>query len=267
MRSRRPRAAQPMPRKPFVLAVVVARGASKGLPGKNLLRLNRLPLIAHTILAAKRSARLDRLILSTDSPKIAKVGKRYGIEVPFLRPAELATDDAPIAPVLAHAVEWVEKDQGKPVDVVVLLQATSPFRRTEHIDAGLRMFFESGADSVVGLCETQHSPYWMRIIDKGCVKPLLPSRESKAIRRQDLPTIYQINGALYASRRRVVMEQGQILGKDVRGLIMDWEDSVDIDSDRDLLLAGTILRSQRKRRPASPRTVSRVGAGRIWEPQ
>lgn len=243
--------------RPFILAIVVARGGSKGLPGKNLRRLAGLPLVAHTVLAAKQARILDRVILSTDSVEIAKTGKRYGAEVPFLRPAELATDESPIAPVLAHAVEWVEKDQGKPVDVVVLLQATSPFRRAEHIDAGLRLLFQSGADSVVGLCETHHSPYWMRVLDKGRVKPLLPHKKSQGRRRQDLPPVYQINGALYASRRCVVMEQGEVLGKDVRGLIMDWDDSVDIDSARDLLLAEAILRRQRKQRPAS-----RAGAGR-----
>lgn len=232
-----------------VVAVVPARGGSKGLPGKNLRRLGGLPLVAHTILAAKQARTLDRVILSTDSREIARVGKRYGAEVPFLRPPELATDEAPMAPVLVHTVAWIEGNEGKLVDVVVILQPTSPLREAAHIDAGVRLLLESGAESVVGLCEVQHSPYWMRVIRDGRVEPFQPDTlESRFQRRQELPKVYQVNGAFYASRRAVIMERGQVLGEDVRGLIMEQEASVDIDSSVDLMLAEAILRARRARR-------------------
>lgn len=217
------------------------------MPGKNWRQLGGHPLVAYSIMAARQARTLSRSILSTDSPKIAAIGRRYGAEVPFLRPPELATDEAPIAPVLAHAVSWVEKDQGRPVDIIVLLQATSPFREAKHIDAGVRLLLRSGAESVVGICEAPHSPYWMRVIRDERVESLLlggPAPREK--RRQDLPKAYLINGAFYASKRRVVMERGEVLGKDVRGLIMTQETSIDIDSPLDFMLAETVMRSQRK---------------------
>jgi N-acylneuraminate cytidylyltransferase/CMP-N,N'-diacetyllegionaminic acid synthase len=230
----------------FVLAVIAARGGSKELPGKNLMLLGRIPLVAHTILAAMRARTLDRILLSTDSPEIAKIGKRYGVEAPFLRPGELATDDVPMAPVLAHAVNWAEKDRGKPIDVVVLLQPTSPFRQAHHIDEGVKLLFDSGADSVVGLCEARHNPYWMWVIQNGEVSRLFPEG-GKFTRRQDLPVVYRVNGAFYASRRHVLMQQGQILGEKLRGLIMREEDSIDIDTALDFMLAETVYKSRRSR--------------------
>lgn len=227
----------------FILAVIVARGGSKGLPGKNLEPLGGMPLVAHTMLTAKVATTLDRVILSTDSPAIAAVGRRYDIEVPFMRPDDLATDEAPMAPVLGHALSWTEKDFGKTVDVVVLLQATSPLRKAQHIDAGVRLLIESGADSAVGLCEAQHNPYWMWVIHNGEVQRLFPEG-GKFSRRQDLPVVYRVNGAFYASRRHVIMEQERVLGEKVRGLIMTEEDSIDIDSSLDLMLAESVLKSR-----------------------
>jgi len=201
--------------------------------------------VAHTIRAAKQARTLDRVILSTDSPQIAKIGKQYGAEVPFLRPAELATDKAPVAPVLAHAIEWVEKDQHKRADIIVLLQATSPFRRADHIDAGVRMLLKSDAESVVGVCQARHSPYWMRIVQDGRLEPLLPAQPgSHPTRRQDLPMVYQINGAFYASRRSIIMEQGQVVGEKACPLVMEYEDSIDIDDSADLMLAKALVRSK-----------------------
>lgn len=232
----------------FILAVIPARGNSKGIPSKNLKPLGGLPLVAHTILAAKQASSLDRIILSTDSPEIAKVGKRYGIEVPFLRPAELAADEAPMAPVLAHALSWAEKDQGRRVDVVVSLLPTSPFRQALHVDEGIRLLLNSGADSVVGLCEARHNPYWMWVIRDGNVERLF-AEGSKFFRRQDLPVVYQVNGAFYASRRHVIIEQQRVLGENLRGLIMTEQDSIDIDTPLDFMLAETILKSRRRMPP------------------
>ena len=229
----------------FILAVIAARGGSEELPGKNLKLLGGLPLVAYTMLAAKQAKTLDRVILSTDSPEIAEVGKRYHVEAPFLRPAELATDEAPMAPVLAHAVGWAEKNQGKPVDIVVLLQPTSPLRQARHIDEGVRLLLDTGAESAVGVCKARHNPYWMWVIRNGNVERLFPEG-SKFCRRQDLPDVYQVNGAFYASRRDVIMERGQVLGEKLRGLFMTEEDSIDIDTSLDFMLAETILKSRRR---------------------
>jgi len=227
----------------FILAVIPARGRSKEIPRKNLKDLGGMPLIAHTIRSAQQAGTLDRVILSTDSPEIAEVGKRYGVEVPFLRPAELAADESPMAPVLAHAVAFVEKERGKSIDAVVLLQPTSPFRTAAHIDEGIRLLMETGADSVVGLCKARQNPYWMWIIRDGHVERLLPEGANFR-RRQDLPEVHRVNGAFYASRRHVIMDQGQVLGEKVRGIIMTEEDSLDIDAPLDFTIAESMLRSR-----------------------
>jgi N-acylneuraminate cytidylyltransferase/CMP-N,N'-diacetyllegionaminic acid synthase len=227
----------------FILGVIPARGQSKGIPNKNLKPLNGIPLIAHTIRAAQGAETLDQVILSTDSPKIAKVGARYGVPAPFLRPAELATDEAPMAPVLAHAVSWVEKERGKPVGVIVLLQPTSPMRLARHIDEGVRLLIESEAESVVGLCKARHNPYWMWVIRNGSVERLIPEG-SRFTRRQDLPDVYRVNGAFYASRRHVIMDHGRVLGEKIRGLVMTEEESVDIDTALDFLLAENVLQAR-----------------------
>jgi N-acylneuraminate cytidylyltransferase/CMP-N,N'-diacetyllegionaminic acid synthase len=228
----------------FILAVIPARGDSKEIPRKNVKELGGMPLIAHTIRAAQQAKTLDRVILSTDSPEIAEVGKRYGVEVPFLRPAELAADESPMAPVLAHAVASVEKELGKSIDVVVLLQPTSPFRTAAQIDEGISLLTESGADSVVGLCKARHNPYWMWVIRNGNVERLF-SEGASFRRRQDLPEVYRVNGAFYASRRHVIMDRGQVLGEKIRGLVMTEEDSLDIDSALDFRFAEAIFDSRR----------------------
>lgn len=232
-----------MGRGQFVIGIIPARGGSKGLPGKNLKLLGGLPLVAHTIRAAKEARTLDRIILSTDSPEIAEVGRQYGVEVPFLRPRELATDDAPIVLVLTHAINWAEKDSGEKVDVVVSLQPTSPLRQGHHIEEGIQILLNTEAESVVGLCEAQHNPYWMWVIQNGEVHRLL-DEGSQFVRRQDLPVVYRVNGAFYANRRHVLMEQGRALGKTIRGLIMTEEESVDINSSLDFMLAESVLKSR-----------------------
>jgi len=131
-----------------VLGVITARGGSKGIPGKNLKLLGGRPLIAYTIDAARQSGALDRLILSTDDPAIAEVGRSMGCEVPFIRPADLALDQTPHLPVMQHAVEWLAANDGYRPDLVLILQPTSPLRRAEHVREAVSLAQTSGADSV-----------------------------------------------------------------------------------------------------------------------
>jgi CMP-N-acetylneuraminic acid synthetase len=144
-----------------VVGIIPARGGSRGIPIKNLKDFCGKPLIAWAILSAKAS-NLDRVIVSTDSEEIAKVARQYGAEVPFLRPAELATETIGIEPTLRHAHEWLRDNEGYDADAVMLLHSTSPLRQTRHIDDMLELFASSGADSVVAVNETpaNHTPYW-----------------------------------------------------------------------------------------------------------
>ena len=138
-----------------ILGVIPARGGSKGVPDKNLRQVCGKPLIAYTFEAARASRRLGRVVLSTDDPDIASAGRNAGIEVPFVRPADLAADDSPMLPVLQHAAREMTT-RGYAPDVVVLLQPTSPLRRTDHIDAAIELLTASGADTVVSVVEVPH---------------------------------------------------------------------------------------------------------------
>jgi len=225
-----------------VLALIPARSGSKGIPGKNLRLLAGRPLIVHTIEQAKQSTKVNRVIVSTDGMKIAEISKEAGAEVPFARPSVLASDDTPAFPVVQHALQWLKQHEGYQPDVVVLLQPTSPLRRSEHIDQGVELLLKTQADSVISLCETEHSPYWMKLLDeKGQVKPFIESK-IEYFRRQDLPIVYRLNGAIYATRYNIIKERNRLLGDDVRALVMTREDSVDVDDEIDFLLAELLLK-------------------------
>ncbi len=148
--------------KPRVVAVIPARGGSKGIPNKNQRPFCKKPLIAWSIQAAFESVYVDRIIVSTDSPEIARVARRFKAEVPFLRPEELATDSMGIEPVLKHAYEWLIQNEDYKADALVLLLPTNPLRLSGHIDKALEIYFAKGADSVVAVNETpaNHTPFW-----------------------------------------------------------------------------------------------------------
>src|SRR5215470_14965568 len=144
-----------MARAPYVFGVIPARGGSKGLPGKNLRALGKLSLIGHAVASSRESSRLTRFIVSTDSPELADEARRHGAEVPFQRPAELASDQAGMVPVLQHAVRWLESTGTRP-DLVVTLQPTSPFRIGADIDRTVAKVVETGADSAQTLSEASY---------------------------------------------------------------------------------------------------------------
>ena len=224
--------------------VIPARGGSKGLPGKNLRTLGAQSLIGHAIASARESRLLARVVVSTDSREIAEEARRHGAEVPFLRPAELATDGAGMLPVLQHAVRWLEGSAGLRPDVVVTLQPTSPFRTGETIDRTIAVVRETGADSAQTLSETAYHPYFMKTLRGDRTVALFPQGHN-FVRRQDAPPVYQPSGAVYVTRYATLMEQGRILGEDNRGVVMGFEASVNIDTEWDFLLAELILREGR----------------------
>jgi CMP-N-acetylneuraminic acid synthetase len=224
----------------IVLGIVPARGGSKGLPNKNLRSLGGQPLLARTAEAARRSRSLARTVLSTDDPAIAEAGRVLGLDVPFMRPVELAADETPMLPVLRHAVETLARE-GFHTDVVVLLQPTSPFRRAEHIDAAVDLLASSGADSVVSVVEVPHqfSPVSVLTLTNGRVQPYIPG--PLVTRRQDKPRVYARNGPAVLAVRVSVLERGALYGDDCRPLVMTPADSVDIDDVHDFDYAEFIL--------------------------
>ena len=217
-----------------VLGIVTARGGSKGVPRKNVRFLAGKPLIAYTAEAARQAKRLDRVILSTDDREIADTGRRYGLDVPFMRPAELALDAAPTLPVLIHALEQLEKS-GESFDAVCLLQPTNPLRRAEDIDRCIEMLELTGADSVVSVLEVPHeyNPKWVYWLDEKGNLTLSTGEKEPVTRRQDLPAAFHRDGSVYVTRSRVILENKSLYGRDVRGYLMDARYSANIDTEED----------------------------------
>lgn len=215
------------------LALIPARGGSKGLPGKNIKPLAGRPLITHAIDAARSSRVVDRIVVSTDSQEIAAVAQASGAEVPFFRPADLAQDATPMLPVVEHAVEALSREGWVP-EIILLLQPTSPLRRPEHLARALRDLCERPADSVVSVVKVPHhlSPDYVMRIDDGRLVPFLPGGAA-VTRRQDAREAFARDGTVYAFWRRTLAEQRSIYGHDCRPLIVSTEDSITIDTPED----------------------------------
>lgn len=225
-----------------ILAVITARGGSKGLPGKNIKILGDKPLLAYTILSAQKSTFITDLILSTDDEGIAAVGREWGVEVPFMRPPELSNDTAGHLEVMRHAVSFMEKKKGIHYDFVVILQPTSPFRLPEDIDITLQKLIDTKADSAVSMVELETSahPVKAKKMDGERVLPYC-IEEKSGIRRQDLPIAYKRSGAVYAMRRELLMVQNELYGRDIVGHIVPKDRSIDIDDRFDWIKAEYML--------------------------
>lgn len=211
-----------------ILALITARGGSKGLPRKNLLPAGGCPLIAWTIAAAAGAELIGRVVVSTEDDEIMDVARAWGADVPFRRPHALATDTASSIDVVLHAL-----DQLPGYDYVVLLQPTSPLRTAADIDAALRMVEASGAPGCVSVCQATQSPYWMyRLDDDGRLTPLFESQATLA-RRQDIPPVYVLNGAIYVARVDWLRATRNFLGPGCIAYPMSVERSLDIDTPED----------------------------------
>ncbi len=225
-----------------VLALLTARGGSKGVPRKNVRMVAGKPLIAWSIEVARQSRYADRVVLSSDDPEIIAVAKEWGCEVPFVRPAELARDDTPGIDVVLHALDVLPE-----YDVVVLLQPTSPLRIASDIDGCLEQMVATLADAVVSVCEPDKSPYWMfHVAGDGRLRPVIerPLARLATERRQDLPPIHVLNGAVYVARVPWVRQHRSFLDDGTVGYIMPKSRSTDIDTEADLMLADILLRDR-----------------------
>jgi N-acylneuraminate cytidylyltransferase len=219
-----------------VLAVIPARGGSKGLPGKNIRDLAGKPLVAWTIEAAQASRCIDRLILSSDDDEIAQVARRWGCDVPFVRGEDLATDEATTVDVV---LDSLRRCPG--YDWVVVLQPTSPLRTSEDIDSCLLECLDQGASVGVSVCEATVSPYWMfRRHGQGQLQTLLPMPQG-ATQRQDLPYVYQLNGALYVAKCGWLQANPKFITPHTYAYVMSQQRSIDIDDEVDFRLAELML--------------------------
>ena len=226
-----------------ILGVIPARGGSKGVPRKNIRPLAGKPLIAYTIEAALSSHVLDDVVVSTEDPEIAKVAQQYGAQVPFMRPAELASDQAQTHPVVVHCLEFMENHTGKPYDIIVLLQPTTPMRTAQDIQDGVTLIQSSGADSVVSVTSVEgYHPFRMkRIVGDNQLINLIDQGFEDMRPRQVLPPVYLRSGDLYIATRATVIDRQTMVGPDSRAIVIPPQRAINIDTERDFMLAEYIL--------------------------
>ena len=228
-----------------ILTVIPARGGSKGIPRKNIKDLAGKPLLAYTARAALNSKRLGPIILSTDDDAIKKVGFNLGLEVLFTRPSILSKDDTPSTPVIQHAVKIFQEQRDSCPKVIVVLQPTSPFRTSRHIDEALEIFLRGKSDSLVSVTEVPHNmnPYsLMKLQRNGIIKPFLDYDEEKNL-RQKKPKFYARNGAaIYICTYQCLMKKNSLFGQTTLPYFMSKENSLDIDDDMDWKIAEILLR-------------------------
>jgi N-acylneuraminate cytidylyltransferase len=219
-----------------VLAIIPARGGSKGVPRKNIRQIAGKPLIAWTIEEAKKSIYIDRVILSSEDKEIADIAKAWGCEVPFLRPAELALDETPgIEPVI-HVIDNIEGQY----DYIVLLQPTSPLRLAADIDGCIDTLKQYGAPLCVTVCEVEKSPYWM--YETGVSRHLKPILDRELyLRRQAMPSVYALNGAVFAGESAFIKKSRTFVTAETVAYFMPRERSWDIDTEFDMKICDYLL--------------------------
>lgn len=222
-----------------IICVITARSGSKGLKHKNIRMLKGLPLLAHTIIAAKKSKILTRVILSTDSKMYAKIGLSYGAEVPFIRPKKLATAKAHHPEVVNHALNFIEKKEKIKFDYVVMLQPTSPFRKSKHINEALKKFLNEKNDSLISIKKQDYPPWWLFYLKQNKLKQFLKYKNKNVfnLERQEFPNLFRPNGAIYVSKRNVLYSGDLINPKSCGYYIMNEKNSIDIDNLIDLKVA------------------------------
>jgi CMP-N,N'-diacetyllegionaminic acid synthase len=227
------------------LGVITARGGSKGLPGKNIKELGGKPLLAWSIEAAQKSKQLDRLILSTEDEEIANVGRKYNIDVPFKRPNELAGDTTHTPDILINALDEMEKIDGVKYDVIVLLQPTVPFRRSEHIDNVIEKFESSSFDSLITVQKQEYPPWWMFRLENGQLHTAFEYAEDINVfnmERQQFPNIYKPNGSVYVTWSDLMRKNHQLVNPDSCGyLVIEDDNQVNIDTTLDFMMAEAIV--------------------------
>lgn len=230
-----------------VLGLIPARGSSKGVPRKNIRSLCGKPLLQYTAEAALAARYLSQVILSTEDDEIAEVGRACGLEVPFMRPPELALDETPMLPVVQHAVRWLEA-RNIHFDAVCLLQPTNPLRRAEDIDRCIEVLKQEDLDSVmtVLLVPHEYNPHWVYFQDQQTGLLQLSTGEELPIsRRQLLPPAFHREGSVYVTRREVLIEGNSLYGRRAGGILLDAARSVNIDNAHDWMKAETLLGQMR----------------------
>ncbi|BBA52190.1 CMP-N-acetylneuraminic acid synthetase [Fusobacterium varium] len=221
-----------------ILAIIPARSGSKGLKDKNIKMMNGKPMIAYTIEAAQNSKIFEDIIISTDSEKYAEIAKKYGGSVPYLRDKKLANDNAKSSDVILDILNRVEKKY----DSFIMLQPTSPLRTEKNIIEAYKMYLEKKANSVVSVCEMEHSPLWANILNEERRMDSFLKGIDVNKNRQELETYYRINGALYIANVEYFKKYQNFYYKDSYAYVMKKENSIDIDDELDFKIAEYLIK-------------------------
>lgn len=221
-----------------ILAVITARAGSRGVPKKNIIDLCGKPLIAYTIEAALQCEYIDEVMVTTDSNEIAEISRMYGASVPFLRSSDLATDTASSIAVVVDVVQFYKNKLNENYDIIMLLQPTSPLRTKDDIKAALELYMYSGMKSLASVCEVQDHPILIRTIQEGSLKGIVETKA--AIRRQDMPRFYKVNGAIYINKEEEITMSLNFNNNEI-AFIMEKDHSVDIDEPMDVELVRALI--------------------------
>lgn len=231
-----------------IVAIIPARGGSKGIKRKNLIMINNKPLVAYSIEQALAAKRINRVIVSTDDEEVKQVSLAYKAEVPFLRPKELAEDHVLDLPVFEHALKFLEEKEGYRPDIVVHLRPTAPYRKPEWIDESICLLMQNpDADSVRSVSKPQQHPYRIfRINEGGFLVPIMKHEHPTpyVLRRQDLPIMYYYNCVIDATRSKTIFLKKSMTGDKILPYIINQDDAIDIDSPRDLEFAKFFMESK-----------------------
>jgi CMP-N,N'-diacetyllegionaminic acid synthase len=227
-----------------ILGTICARGGSKGVPNKNIRNLGGKPLIYYTISILKKWGQTSKIVISTDSPEIAKIANEYGAETPFLRPKKLATDSAPKLPVIQHALKFCEKHYKTKFDIVVDLDPTAPLRTVNDLEKALGKFIQTKAQVLYSVTVAKKNPYFNMVeLDEHGNAHLSKSLESEFYRRQDAPKVYEINGSVYIFDRDHLVNAKSLHCEREKVYVMDEISSVDIDREIDFKFIEFLIES------------------------
>lgn len=228
-----------------ILAVIPARGGSKGVPQKNIKLLGNKPLLFYTAERALESSFLSKVILSTDSEEIASIGRELGLEVPFIRPSELAKDTTPTIQVLQHAIDFFET-QDVFFDAICILQPTTPFREKGFIDVAIEKFLQTQVDTLISVLAVPHqfNPHWVFVEDGMNILKIATGDKTIIPRRQELPKSFYRDGSIYLIKKEVIMQQNSLFGEKIGYVESNAENFVNIDTVKDWELAEQIIKSR-----------------------
>jgi CMP-N,N'-diacetyllegionaminic acid synthase len=227
-----------------ILAIIPARGGSKGIPHKNIQKLAGKPLIYYSINSAKISKCFNKIIVSTDDEKIAKISKGFGAEVPFLRPKNISKDSSSTIEVIKHTLEFLKKNQNYIPDIIIVLQPTSPLRTLNLIKSTIQILKKSGSTSVISVSKIKKHPFSAFWLKSGLLKPF-KQNFTEYNRRQKYPDLYFPTGSIYAFWNKTIKKYNSMYGPKIKPIVIDIE-NIDIDNKLDLFIAEMIIKNWNK---------------------